>query len=287
MISKGLSFNLGVLEETLTDINLIQIASAHPEYIVTRKFSRRMEGTKTGADWLWCIGSPGSWLCLLVQAKIVNPQTRQCFYLHYRGGEQRRLLQQYARTHRLLPLYCIYGLVQEEDLPKERIHGGLPSETHQWTCTLLPPRVVKALSAKKRRSHAALLERGMPWKSLFCDARQDATSLARVVADGWDRFGRGDARQRMRLAVDRSANAKMPRIMWDDPNPELLLHSEFPRIVERLLDPRTKASPMAGVSVISSIPIAQLSNELRLLEPGDRRPPEWWEISKARWEEKA
>ena len=99
IIGGGLSTRLGVLEEKITDVNLITIQDRHPNHVLTRKFSRKEEGSSSGADWLWCIGEPGSWLLLLVQAKIVNPKTGTCHYLNYKKGKQRSLLKQYAKRH--------------------------------------------------------------------------------------------------------------------------------------------------------------------------------------------
>ena len=171
MIGKGLSFRLGLLEETLTDIHLIQIAMAHDGYVVTRKFTRREEGAASGADWLWCIGGPGAWLSLLVQAKIVNPQTGKCRYLHYKHGEQRRRLLTFARRHRLLPLYCIYGLVDAPLVPVKPIVPAAPNEPDQWSCTMVSPRTIKRMASRRSRAHEDLLELGLPWKMLFCGAR--------------------------------------------------------------------------------------------------------------------
>lgn len=64
IIEDGFSSRLGILEETITDINLITIARKHSDFILTKKFSRREEGSKSGADWLRCIGEPGAWLSL-------------------------------------------------------------------------------------------------------------------------------------------------------------------------------------------------------------------------------
>ena len=119
-IAKGYVSGLGILEETITDYTLNEIAVRHPEYIYTKKFSRKQEGCESGADWLWCIGSPGAWLPVLVQAKVVNPRTKQCHFLNYstRHGKQCTIFLRYARTHQLLPLYCIYSLIEDNAIPQ-------------------------------------------------------------------------------------------------------------------------------------------------------------------------
>jgi hypothetical protein len=78
LIEAGAVSGLGIFEETLTDVNLLEIDRRNKDYIRTYKYKKREEGSKSGADWLWCIGEPGSWISLLIQAKIVNPKTHCC-----------------------------------------------------------------------------------------------------------------------------------------------------------------------------------------------------------------
>jgi hypothetical protein len=120
IIQGGLSTRLGVLEETITDVNLIEISQKHSDYILTRKFSRREEGSQSGADWLWCFGEPGAWFSVLTQAKVINPKTTTCYSLNYRGGTQRSLLLKFARRYQLFPTYCIYSYVTDELRPMSK-----------------------------------------------------------------------------------------------------------------------------------------------------------------------
>lgn len=72
-ISNGAAVRLPLKEETLTDINLIQIASSHPTQVVTYAFDRNEEGQVSGADWIWVFCSPGKFFPVLIQAKVVDP----------------------------------------------------------------------------------------------------------------------------------------------------------------------------------------------------------------------
>ena len=60
---------LGIHEETLSDLVLNRIRYEYADNFLTRKFTRKEEGSVTGADWLWCIGEPGSWITFAVQRK--------------------------------------------------------------------------------------------------------------------------------------------------------------------------------------------------------------------------
>src|ERR1700674_228364 len=64
-------------EESLTDLNLLNIQICHPSEVRTKKFSRNTEGKVTGADWEWWFGSPSGWLGLRIQAKKLNNLSSQ------------------------------------------------------------------------------------------------------------------------------------------------------------------------------------------------------------------
>jgi hypothetical protein len=40
-------------EETLTDLNLLELQAKNPRTVATVKFTRVQEGRRTGADWEW------------------------------------------------------------------------------------------------------------------------------------------------------------------------------------------------------------------------------------------
>src|SRR5687767_14311617 len=98
LIEGAKATRLGVLEETITDINLIDIAQRHPSHVRTKKYTRIEEGQSSGADWLWFLGRPGEWFALLVQAKLISYKTRKCIGLRQRtpgGGLQSELFLSY------------------------------------------------------------------------------------------------------------------------------------------------------------------------------------------------
>src|SRR3712207_41816 len=113
LIRDGFASQLGVMEETITDQHLIEIMRRHRDFVLTKKFSRRFEGSISGADWVWCIGGPGGWLPVLVQAKIIDPKNGKCSGLDFRAGEQRRKLVEFAKKHRFFPVYCVYSYLPD------------------------------------------------------------------------------------------------------------------------------------------------------------------------------
>ncbi len=187
IIMSGFSTSLGILEETITDQNLIDIALKFRDFVRTKKFNKRQEGMESGADWLWCFGEPGCWITLAIQAKIINPKTQRCHYLNYGKGHQRILLRSYAKKHKFLPLYCIYSTngISEEGHEK-RLSNHSNFNNKDWACSLLTPLHIGKLVEKSNNKYENLLQFGIPWHFPFKLAEiSDASSLALSIAQGF------------------------------------------------------------------------------------------------------
>ena len=283
-IAKGYVSGLGILEETITDFTLNEIAIRHSEYIYTKKFSRKQEGCESGADWLWCIGGPGAWLPILVQAKVVNPLTKRCHFLDYgtERGKQREILLRYARTHKLLPL-CIYSLIEENTMPEAMKLDSLSKLTEvDWACSFIIPKYVKQLIAQNKKSQSDLLRYGIPWMFPFCEAA-DATGvrLARAIAKSFlkvygelterdgdtvtkNHFGRSPT-----ALTTRTKRKKDLRVQWASVDPTRLITTDIPQLVVRLLKSRVRHddAPISAVSIISSAPVEAILKERGALPP--------------------
>jgi hypothetical protein len=57
-------------EESLTSYHLMRLATAVPAIVLEKHYRGRE--ARTGADWEWWVGSPGAYIGLRVQAKILN-----------------------------------------------------------------------------------------------------------------------------------------------------------------------------------------------------------------------
>jgi hypothetical protein len=277
MIAGAQVTGMGIFEETITDVNLMKIALAHPNHVLTRKFTRREEGDQSGADWLWCIGRPGRWFSMLVQAKIVNPATGRCHYLDYRKGEQRRRLIEFARTYRLYATYCIYSSLPHDVRPFDPrgISGELwdSVEPADWACTLVAPRYVKLLVDAKMKTQDALLNLGVPWSFPF---NVDNSTLDKDPVDYiTERLAGARARLLDHVESSKRKHRRMKRpasrIQWDDVDPSLLVTKNLPSIVTRLLrGNRGREMPISYVSVISTVPVTSDVPELRALSAANR-----------------
>lgn len=262
LIEKGFASGLGIFEETLTDSHLLRIYEKHSDYICTYKYTRREEGSTSGADWLWCIGEPGSWISMLVQAKIINPRTKRCQHLNYKGKKtsQRTLLVKFAQNHKLLPLYCIYNHLPPNLNPYAKASSLLSDiETCEWSCFFMSPKHVKKLVGQKKDKQPDLLQYGIPWSFPFLYASlQNNSTLASSVAEALAKL-REDFVSFETYSMKKTLSRSQP-IHSDDPNPYLLITEDLPKIAVRLLKGSIKPSqsPVSVVSIISPTPINEI-----------------------------
>jgi len=288
IIAKGYGSGLGILEETITDFTLNEIAFRHPEYIYTKKFSRKQEGCESGADWLWCIGSPGAWLSILVQAKIVNPKTKRCRFLDYgtTHGKQFAIFIKYARTHNLLPLYCIYSLIEDTIIPGAKALDSLSGlETSEWACSFIIPKYVKQLATQNQKGQADLLRYGIPWMFPFYEATNttgeiSAHGVAKSFHKVYDEFAKRDRNSKVTNRYKYSSTAitkskKDLRTQWASIDPRQVVTTNFPSLIIRLLKSQVKYddAPVSEVSIISSTPIDVVFSEQGILPLPDEELP--------------
>src|SRR5690349_12453538 len=77
-----------LLEETLTDVNLLEFKIKHPREIITKTFTKPKEAV-TGADWEWWLTGPsGDWLGFRLQAKVIELQSSLYEHLHYKNPKK-------------------------------------------------------------------------------------------------------------------------------------------------------------------------------------------------------
>lgn len=112
-------------EETITDINLLDLKRARLANVHVRKVGRKKEA-RTGLDWEWWIGSDRTgWWRYAVQAKKVNELRRYgSLRKKVRGRFQLHILESYARLKGCVPLYCLYNF------------SSLPNNSSYWNCNL-------------------------------------------------------------------------------------------------------------------------------------------------------
>jgi hypothetical protein len=260
---------LGIHEETLSDLVLNRIRYEYADNFLTRKFTKKEEGNISGADWLWCLGEPGSWITFAVQAKIVNVNTGKVNYLHYRKGEQYDLLVDFCRQFRFVPKYSIYGGVIDE---VEFFASGLAELRHipveQWSFSMLSPKYVKGLTTTKEKHVSNILKFAVPWSYVFCDKADNGLPLAVKIAQNLDslywRF-----EDKFSPRQNKRAQSHSKRINWENPLPSELITKDVPLSVLYLLTNKRfpHKVPIPNVSIFSASPVQHvLEAELKKVE---------------------
>lgn len=227
--------SLGIQEETLSDLLLNQIQFNHADNFLTRKFTKREEGSITGADWLWCIGKPGSWITFAVQAKIVNVFTGRVNFLHYRGGEQYSLLINFCRQFKFIPKYSVYGGTESGNNAFTRETEELRDiPLEQWAFSMISPRYIRDLKTPREKHVSTVLRFSIPWVYVFCSKNNNTSSLAEIVANNLERVY-WKIEMEFRPKNNRKAQENRGRMNWENPWPSSLITQHIPLPVLYLL----------------------------------------------------
>jgi hypothetical protein len=184
-------FRMPYGEESITDEILLDLAMSHPQEVAIKKFSKREEGARTGADWEWWFGDRGAWFGMRVQAKALHVGVRRYLSLGHRVRKSKRLqvdlLLQDARKRKLFPVYCLYNFW---DITTTRVPWRCPRapQPHQWGCSLVDGRAVKTLIGSHHDDLATVMGAAFPWTCLPCcphdslDGEMGLAGRARALA---------------------------------------------------------------------------------------------------------
>jgi hypothetical protein len=247
---------LGIQEETLSDNLLLRIQYKHEENFLTRKFTKKEEGNFTGADWLWCIGEPGSWITFAVQAKIMNQKTGRINYLHYRHGEQYAKLIYFCRRFNFIPKYSIYSKINQDTrvfAMKTDELKNIPSE--QWSFSMVSPKYVKNLSTPNEKHISNVLEFAVPWSYIFCTDERSSKTLADGIAQNLEAIY-WVLEKEFRVQQKQKARTEFSRTIWENPQPARMITKDIPLFVLYLLtQDMPRKIPISRVGIFSTVPI--------------------------------
>lgn len=179
-LARGRSVDCQIGEETLTDLNILELKTRHSSEIYSRTFTKHEEGWN-GADWEWWFtGSSRKWIGFRVQAKVIDIRKDTFTHLHYYKKDEDRgqhyqcdfLIEnalQKQKSFFCIPLYCLYsnwvGISQfswncKTYYPVEESYG----------CSILSAFIVRYLRDERRKSthFKTLLNYMNPWHCLVC-----------------------------------------------------------------------------------------------------------------------
>ncbi len=162
-------------EETITDVNVLELKKRISNRVVTHTFSKPDEG-KNGADWEWWFTGPsGLWFGIRVQAKVLKLEKNEFEHLHYKG--RRKVRYQSDRLIRsalssnvpLVPLYCLYSHWPADIGPNLFTCEGFGVSPDSFGCSLISAFDVQQLRLRKMGCHLeTVMEHAYPWHCLVC-----------------------------------------------------------------------------------------------------------------------
>lgn len=168
-------------EETVTDLNVLELKLRHPEDVFVKAFSKPDEG-RVGADIeVWLGSTSGPWLGFRVQAKIIDFDTDTYPHLHYRKDRssefQCDLLIERALSldTPCVPLYCLYSQWDNSTHdPPVYTHGdwccgSFPPCIESFGCSFASAAAVRHLRTESRaRDLRTVFQLMRPWHCLVC-----------------------------------------------------------------------------------------------------------------------
>lgn len=220
-------------EETLTDINLIDIQDRHSAQVVTFKFPKHMEAAN-GADWEWWFLAAGSALGLRLQAKKLYPDGGYTS-LYGRHRAQATTLIRASTADGLTPLFCFYNHRETPDRAEwPQLDSGTAIE--QIGCAVASAHAVQVeiVFAHAAPTVDTLGRYQVPWRELVCVGSRDGEDSGREGEDGGDsEDGGGEdggpvAPEPLYLIRDRLAELTAEH---GAPEPRVISESEMPEYV--------------------------------------------------------
>jgi hypothetical protein len=166
-----------LLEETITDLLILELKRLHPREIFCQTFTKPQE-SMTGADWEWWLTDPSRsrWLGLRVQAKVLELKSDSFAHLHYKSKRGRAYqttrLKRAAEADGLAPFYCLY--THAPAAAKGWLRFGSAAG---YGCSLLPVKHVEKLRRRgKRTDFSSVMAEAVPWSMLVCVSAVATTS---------------------------------------------------------------------------------------------------------------
>jgi hypothetical protein len=169
-------------EETITDVNLLDIARNTDDTVLAYKTNRNEESV-SGVDWEWWIGTRGRWRRYAVQAKRLSISAGYPRVDHVnQHGAQIHLLARYARLNHCVPLYCLYNYPSTTPVQAAHWHCCDKYDEVQFGCTVTPLNVM-ATARPRRFDVIHRNDATLPWRCLMCHTGESRLAQAATFID--------------------------------------------------------------------------------------------------------
>lgn len=169
----GLSLSIG--EETLTDINLLEMRRAKLSELQVVKVSKLYE-SRFGLDWDWWVGSDQcGWFRYAVQAKKLDLRTGSYRSLRHvlNDGKmpktQFERLLQFAKRANAIPIYVLYN---GGNVPVPKVDGCEVKDSKQFGCSVAMIEAIEPSHQKNARKsfYSVHHRKGVfPWRCLVAE----------------------------------------------------------------------------------------------------------------------
>lgn len=158
-ITAAFDVNRSLLEETMTDLSLLNLSQETKTSMTVKDYSKKQENLD-GGDWAWFFIYPsGRGLGIRVQAKIMHMKNPADFshpfykQLHYSPkkppglppGEQTRRLIKSSYRDRMIPMYCLFTAYDKSFINKSQCIFRQNGLTKGFGMTLVGAEVIDKL----------------------------------------------------------------------------------------------------------------------------------------------
>jgi len=179
-------------EETITDLNLLELKERHPSEIIVTTYTKPVEG-REGADWEWWLtGRSKLWLGFRVQAKIIDTSTATFPHLHYRKNANSPYQSDTLITRSLtavpprIPVYCLYSYWAPSFGNPVWDCRRFPPRAHAYGCSLLSAYAVVRLRISAAANALSHVRPDMtPWHCLICCSGYGGGDLPTRASSYW------------------------------------------------------------------------------------------------------
>jgi hypothetical protein len=159
-------------EESLTDLNLLELVLDSRAHVRVQKFNKPEEG-RCGADWEWWFSDGRRWIGCRVQAKVIDLDTAKYEELHYKNPTKTKhqcdlLIERATKSSpRRLPLYALYSNWERKTVTPVFKCCVNPSAHTVYGCAITSAwQVRKWRKSRRGRAVSKLIDGLQPWRSV-------------------------------------------------------------------------------------------------------------------------
>lgn len=171
-ISESRTVGYQLKEETITDLNILELKKRLEKKVITVSFTKAVEG-KNGADWEWWFrDKTGFWIGVRIQAKIINIKTDSFEHLHYKKGKRyqskKLIVEALKGKPPKIPLYALYAQWVDKTIPESWTCRSFPKYIDLYGCSLIGAFNVYKRRLTDERDLKSLISDMRPWHCLVC-----------------------------------------------------------------------------------------------------------------------